>query len=343
MPARASRHERGDTVMTDKALEAAARVWTKWSDRRPPNAPGEYRYRCSCDVLGMVLTPEWTEKMSLCGMGYGDAEWWPLSPCYWDGYNRYITHEGLEWSEPDPADPEGVVWGGLELLPCPFTGNTAQVKAHGRYIGAPIWHTEAISVGSPAVPFRRFTDTKKMVEFWNRRAPVSSLPGEAEVVAWVDAGTIDLPWEKKIVATNPEYVKRNEGLGQFHPLVTLASLQAIQARAEKAERERDEAEQAENEAKDCFWAIYPKYLEMGGEPVSTEIARTELAKHAEAAEARVKEMLTDAADAHQALLARAGAAVEALRVIADGEGHADEIARQTLEFIAASGLQETVI
>ena len=41
--------------------------------------------------------------------------------------------------------------------------------------------------------------------------------------------------------------------------------------------ERDEALEAENEAKDCFWTIYPRYLELGGEPVSTEAARTDLA------------------------------------------------------------------
>lgn len=50
-----------------------------------------------------------------------------------------------------------------------------------------------------------------------------------------------------------------------------------------AEARANAAEEAESEAKDCFWAIYPKYLEMGGEPVSTEAARTTLAERAKAA------------------------------------------------------------
>ena len=60
------------------------------------------------------------------------------------------------------------------------------------------------------------------------------------------------------------------------------------SRAAANERKRAElAEIAENEAKDCFWAIYPRYLELGGAPVSTELARTELVQRAEAAEAEL--------------------------------------------------------
>jgi len=45
----------------------------------------------------------------------------------------------------------------------------------------------------------------------------------------------------------------------------------------EALRRAELAEEAENEAKDCFWAIYHDYLEMGGKPISTEAARTNLA------------------------------------------------------------------
>lgn len=98
------------------------RGWTRWSERRPPNARGSYRYRAAFDLLGVPVTAEWNEEMHLCGMGYGDSEWWPLSPCRWDGYRRYITIDNLEWSLCADDDPPGVVWHGLNLLPCPFTG-----------------------------------------------------------------------------------------------------------------------------------------------------------------------------------------------------------------------------
>lgn len=60
----------------------------------------------------------------------------------------------------------------------------------------------------------------------------------------------------------------------------LARATKAEARNSVLEAERDAAEEAENEAKDCFWAIYPDYLEMGGKPVSTEAARTALAEQA---------------------------------------------------------------
>lgn len=145
------------------------RKWTLWSDQRPPNECGTFRYRVRANILGIVVMPEWSERMSLCGMGYADSEWWPLTPCHWDGYQRYITHKGLEWSEPRDDDPKGVIWGGINLLPCPFTGAQPTIVAYGRYIGAPIWHSEALSISSPAVPSRRWTDAKAMCAAWNRR------------------------------------------------------------------------------------------------------------------------------------------------------------------------------
>ena len=146
------------------------RVWIKWSDKRPPNEPGIFRYRVKAEILGMILEPEWSEKMTLCGMGLANSEWWPLSSCTWDGYRRYITHAGLEWSPQEEGDSETVVWHGLDLLPCPFTGKQPHVKAEGRYIGAPLWHSEALWLSSEGVPSRRFVNAKKMLEIWNTRA-----------------------------------------------------------------------------------------------------------------------------------------------------------------------------
>ncbi len=160
-------------VLTDPASAVAqAREWTLWSEQRPPNERGSYRYRASFPLLGLNVTAEWTEEMHLCGMGYSDSEWWPLRSCYWDGYKRYITVKGLEWSPIHPDDPDGVVWHGLDLLPCPFSGKAPTIKLSGQYIGAPMWRSEAIWISSPGVPERRWTDAKKMRAAWNTRAHI---------------------------------------------------------------------------------------------------------------------------------------------------------------------------
>jgi hypothetical protein len=160
------------------AVELQQREWTKWSDHRPPNARGAFRYRATFDLLGVTVTPEWTEEMTLCGMGYSDSEWWPLSACRWDGYRRYITIDNLEWSAVSAYDPDGIVWNGLDLDPCPFTGAAPTIRAQGRYFGAPLWHTEALWLSSPFVPQRRWANAKAMQDAWNTRAPVAGKASE---------------------------------------------------------------------------------------------------------------------------------------------------------------------
>jgi hypothetical protein len=149
------------------------REWTLWSDQRTPNAEGTYRFRATFPFLGVTVTVEWEEEQRLCGMGYGDSEWWPLRPCYWDGYRRYITNNTLEWSPVHAYDSPGIVWHGLDLLPCPFTGQPPKVEAQGRYIGAPLWHSEAVWISSPMVRQQRWTDAKAMQAAWNTRAHAS--------------------------------------------------------------------------------------------------------------------------------------------------------------------------
>lgn len=150
------------------------REWTRWSDQRPPNERGSYRYRATFPFLGLTVTAEWTEEMRLCGMGYGDSEWWPITPCHWNGYSRYITNPTLEWSSVQAYDDDGIVWHGLDLLPCPFTGKRPKLEAQGSYIGAPLWRSEAVWISSPGVPKRRWTDAKAMQKSWNTRAPAAS-------------------------------------------------------------------------------------------------------------------------------------------------------------------------
>jgi hypothetical protein len=149
--------------------------WTRWADQRTPNASGSYRFRATFPFLGLTVTAEWTEEQHLCGMGYGDGEWWPPRPCYWDGYRRYITNDTLEWRPLQAYDPEGVIWYGIDLLPCPFTGKAPKLEPSGQYIGAPLWRSEAVWISSPAIPKRRWTDAKAMQAAWNTRAPDAQL------------------------------------------------------------------------------------------------------------------------------------------------------------------------
>ena len=146
------------------------REWTRWSEQRPPNAPGSYRYRASFDLLGIPVAAEWEEEMRLCGMGYADSEYWPLRSCYWNGYRRYITIDNLEWSVVQAYDSPEIEWFGLDLLPCPFSGQPPRIEASGQYIGAPLWRTEAVWLSSSHVPKRRWTDAVAMRDTWNTRA-----------------------------------------------------------------------------------------------------------------------------------------------------------------------------
>lgn len=141
--------------------------WKRWADERPPSGPGVYRWRATVEVLGKTLTPEWTEKMERVGMGYGDPEYWPLSPCHWDGYRRYMTAD-VEWRELRDDDPEGVVWHGFNLLPCPFSGKPPKIEYSARYIGAPPYRPESLVIRSFMV-HKWFRDANSLEKEWNTR------------------------------------------------------------------------------------------------------------------------------------------------------------------------------
>jgi hypothetical protein len=185
-----------DTPIPADIMEAA-REWTRWKDQRAPNARGIYRYRVRAEILGAVVTVEWSEEMTLCGMGHAESEWWPLRSCRWNGYQRYITHEGLEWSTILPSDPDGIVWHGLDLLPCPFTGQPAHIEAVGRYIGAPLWHSEAVYIWSAGVPKRRWTSIPEMVKAWNARVILAERTAQAERIRELEMGFIPWPMQTK--------------------------------------------------------------------------------------------------------------------------------------------------
>ena len=145
------------------------RIWTKWSDKRTPNDDKTYRFRVYANILGTNMSVEWSEKQRSCGMGYADPQYWPMMPCHWDGYRRYITHASLEWSESIVGDSEDVVFHGLNLLSCPFTGKQPIIKWSGRYIGAAPYELEWIGIKSYLVDSLGWRDVKQMCDTWNKR------------------------------------------------------------------------------------------------------------------------------------------------------------------------------
>lgn len=63
-----------------------------------------------------------------------------------------------------------------------------------------------------------------------------------------------------------------------------SELSRLQSALQEAEERAAQAEAAEDEAKDCFWAIYPDWCEMKGHGIGTEAARSILLARAEKAE-----------------------------------------------------------
>lgn len=164
--------------------------WIKWSDQRPPNKPGVYRWRTTTTIFGKELTPEWTEKLSRCGMGYGEDEYWPVSSSDWTGSYRRMTSD-IEWRELTESDPDHIVWGGMNLLPCPFTGKTPIVHYHGRYVTAPPYMPEYLIL-QHWLGNKMFNDVPAMETAWNTRADndqsalISELVGALEAIYEVD-------------------------------------------------------------------------------------------------------------------------------------------------------------
>lgn len=143
-------------------------AWTLWEDKRPDDTTAMYRWRVPPRmVCGLLLQPEWSEKLALCGMGHSDSEWWPVTSD-WNGYTRSVA-TGLEWrlAEPGETDP---TWVGLDLLPDPWTGLPPRVSAKTRWVSAPCYIAESFSISHRFGTSYGWTDGAKMVAAWNARA-----------------------------------------------------------------------------------------------------------------------------------------------------------------------------
>lgn len=141
--------------------------WTEWAAQRPTDTTAIYRWRVGPrKICGMMLRPEWSGKMSLCGMGYRDNEYWPPFS-HWNGATRSVPND-TEWRFAS-ADETTIFWGGLDLLPSPFTGRPPVVEYSGRWIGAPPTHPEYLILKSYLVD-AHFDDARRMMDTWNLRA-----------------------------------------------------------------------------------------------------------------------------------------------------------------------------
>jgi len=147
--------------------------WKLWSDEKPTDFSTLYRWRVPMRlILGLNLQPEWTDKLSLVGMGVGDNEWWPPFS-HWDGYTRSVP-KGTEWRLAAEDEPKGdIFWRGLMMQPCPFTGRKPTVYYHGSYATAPPYLPEWLGIRSYMVDNTGWRDAKKMQDAWNVRPGIT--------------------------------------------------------------------------------------------------------------------------------------------------------------------------
>lgn len=141
--------------------------WTAWAERRPMDPKALYRWRIPPRMIcGVMLQPEWSSKLVLCGMGYDDAEYWPEGSS-WNGYVRSVA-KGLEWRLAEPEETE-IVWHGLDLLPDPWTGKPPRIGTNLRWIAAPVYEVESFSIGHYFGTSYGWTDLNKLMQAWNQR------------------------------------------------------------------------------------------------------------------------------------------------------------------------------
>ena len=143
--------------------------WNKYSEVKPPEVKKLYRWRVSPRmILGLELQPEWTEELSHL-MGRPEELFPPTG--HWNGF-RVEVEPTLEWREcleNENTKKAPITWNGLDLLPCPFTGEVPNVKAAGGYMGCPPYKCEYLVVEA-AFNNSRWDNAKNLMNCWNKRA-----------------------------------------------------------------------------------------------------------------------------------------------------------------------------
>jgi hypothetical protein len=146
--------------------------WTLWSEQRPTDHAILYSWRVApCMIGGLELTPEWTDKMSLHGMGYGDPEYWPHCSD-WNGHTRSVP-ASLAWAAADSDEKEKQFkFHGLGLEPCRYCESELRIEWSGPWICAPIWKASQFSIrcsGCGLVKVEYFNDLKAVRAALNRK------------------------------------------------------------------------------------------------------------------------------------------------------------------------------
>lgn len=153
-----------------------------WAETKPDNLhkgqlllwrTKHLKHGCAMRMTGLVreMNNGWTDTTHLLP---------PMT--IWDGY-KHIIPEDLEWSTEVPDRIAEIQFtrqtaykvnqlvsvDGIDLKPCPFTGQPATWDSRDGFIGSMAYQDRQFSVGG-ALRTSFFTSPQKCAELWNRRA-----------------------------------------------------------------------------------------------------------------------------------------------------------------------------
>lgn len=144
--------------------------WEFWSDSKPTNIALLYRFRIPRrEILSLEMQPEWTS--SLKQLPWDKSLLIPEFIPIWQKKKEFgEIPQGLEWRVATESEPEySVSWHGLDLLPCPFTGEEPLVSYSGSRILCPPYEATIISIQTTMVAQISWTNAKQLRDAWNTR------------------------------------------------------------------------------------------------------------------------------------------------------------------------------